>query len=557
MLKNKLFLLLLIFLAILSVSGCKRERVHPYDPVNPNKNNPPDAPARATGLSKGRTEVLYSYTSYTLDHENDSVAIRFDWGNGDTSVWSAWVRSNKKVSMDYSWGSGKTYTVKVQAKDIHGSLSEWSFGFNVKISDNTSPNTPSIIANFSTGDINAVYNFSAYSEDPEQDSISIKFDWGDGDTSGWSPWMASKDTLKLSHSWTSLGQYQVKVQAKDIREALSNWSFKTMLICSTWVKVFGSSANENANCIRETWDGGYIIVGEKIYEVWLIKTDTDGNIIWDKFFGGSYDDGNFVQQTTDGGYIIVGSTGSYGVNGSIDVWLIRTDANGNELWNKNYGGYIRDYGYSGQQTYDGGYILTGRTESYGVSLGDAWLIKTDAEGNKIWDKTFGAYGSDYMRSVQQTSDGGYILCGTISYGGSEQNGWLIKTDANGNKMWEKIFYTGSSNSGYSVQQTLDGGYILFGTNLFIKTDAYGNELWNKPFSGTGLDGQQTSDGGYVLLGYQRIVKTDFNGNLEWDKTFDNGYLHSVRQTLAGNYIIAGYTYINGNRDILLVKIILR
>jgi hypothetical protein len=356
-----------------------------------------------------------------------------------------------------------------------------------------------------------------------------------------------------------------------------------------WTKTFGGSNTDKGQSVQQTTDGGYIITGFTQsygaggYDVWLIKTDASGIEQWSQTFGGSSDDhGNSVQQTSDGGYIIAGTTLSYGA-GYYDVYLIKTDASGNEQWSQTFGGLEGDYGNSVQQTSDDGYIIAGETASYGAGTADVYLIKTDASGIEQWSQTWGGIWNDYGRSVQQTTDGGYIITGTTLSYGLGYDVWLIKTDASGQEQWSQTFGGFNYDDGYSVQLTIDGGYIIagktssYGAGLLdvwlIKTDASGNEQWSQTFGGSVFDAsrsvQQTSDGGYIIAGTTLsygadshdvwLIKTNALGQEQWSQTFggseqDQG--KSVQQTTDGGYIVAGFTqsYGAGSSDAWLIRI---
>jgi len=347
--------------------------------------------------------------------------------------------------------------------------------------------------------------------------------------------------------------------------ALTNVIYAETAPEEAWSKTFGGTRMDVARSVQQTSAGGYILTGyTKSYgagddDFWLVKTDSEGNKEWDKTFGGTCRDRAYsIQQTSDGGYILAGHTGSYGA-GDDDFWLVKTDSEGNKKWDKTFGGTSEDRAYSIQQTFDGGYIFAGHTESYGAGDCDFWLVKTDSEGNKEWDKTFGGTRRDSAYSIQQTSDGGYILAGhTESYGAGYRDLWLVKTDSEGKKEWDKTFGGTSEDRASSVEQTSDGGYILAGSTWsynasfddfwFVKTDSKGNKEWDKIFWGPSNDGassvKQTSDGGYILAGGNgfRIIKTDSEGNKEWNKTFgepNNAAALSVQLTSDGGYIFAG------------------
>jgi len=357
-----------------------------------------------------------------------------------------------------------------------------------------------------------------------------------------------------------------------------------------WEKTFGGIYFDTAQSVQQTTDGGYIIAGTTasygagIWDFYLIKTDASGNEEWYKTFGGSnYESAYSVQQTTDGGYIIAGDTASYGA-GNWDCYLVKTDASGNTTWEKTFGGSSYESAHSVQQTTDGGYIIAGEKASYGGGPWDFYLVKTDASGNTTWEKTFGGSEYEYCYSVQQTTDGGYIIAGaTASYATVSSDFYLVKTDASGNTEWEKTFGVNNNNFAYSVQQTTDGGYIIAGLTAsysadlyyvyLVKTDTSGNTTWEKTFGGSGYNDaysvQQTTDDGYIIAGITTsygageedfyLVKTDASGNTEWEKTIGGSvydYAYSVDQTTDGGYILVGDTtsYGDPEGDVYLVKV---
>ena len=278
--------------------------------------------------------------------------------------------------------------------------------------------------------------------------------------------------------------------------------------------------------------------------VYLIKTNSNGDLLWNKTFGGSDVVGLTVQQTMEGGYIVAGSTRIPGPPNE-NAYLLKTDANGDSLWTKVYGGSDELYAMCCYQTTDSGYIIGGtRTDSSSTDP-DSWLLKTDALGNIVWSKTYGDAYPDHCLWVQQTLDGGYIMTGwTYSFSAGGCDVYLTKTDANGDLLWTKTFGGNENDAGVCVKQTTDGGYIISGffglfigyRSYLIKTDANGDSLWTRVI-GTDDDYaysvQETADGGYIITGSTAnfgsnsniiFVKTDANGN---KGCYDEGSVSTV------------------------------
>ncbi len=293
--------------------------------------------------------------------------------------------------------------------------------------------------------------------------------------------------------------------------------------------------------------------------------DETPGIQWIRHYGepDNTDDAQDVEQTLDGGYILVGVTQSYTSDGEWDAWLIKTDKNGVEEWNRTYGevGFLNwSFGYSVQQTQDGGYVFVGLR---GLLNQDdhAWVVKTTADGTEQWNKT---YNSSFRgHCIQQTTDGGYIFAGDSQL----MDAWLSRIDANGNMLWEQTFYESDDASVLSVQQTLDGGFIVAGhlgyqqneneTGFLVKTDADGNEQWNKtygwpaPFSG--FYSVQVLPDGYITAGFiysnltdteAWLVRTDESGIMVWNRTFSfdldgSPFTFDVACTTDDGFILVG------------------
>jgi len=347
----------------------------------------------------------------------------------------------------------------------------------------------------------------------------------------------------------------------------------------TWQKTYGGAAWDKGFCVDQTADGGYIVVGftdsfGNGNQIYLIKTDSLGDTIWTRTYGGTGDDrGMCVQQTTDGGYIIAGYASSFG--DSFQIYLIKTDSLGDTLWTKTYGGAADEYGYSVQQTQNGGFIIAGSAVHF--SLYDPiYLIRTDSLGDTIWAKS---YTVGQGHSVRQTQDGGYIVVG--------YDGWqicLVKTNSTGDTIWtRKLGGIETLDYGYSVQQTHDGGYIIAGASnepypefsqvYLVKTDTLGDTIWTRKYgceghNSWGLSVQQTTDSGYIVvgstsafaLGVVYLIKTNSSGDSIWSKihgaTTYRSCGYSVQQTTDGGYIIAGCTDLDpsgNNTQVYLIK----
>ncbi|QMU29533.1 FlgD immunoglobulin-like domain containing protein [Adhaeribacter radiodurans] len=441
-------------------------------------------------------------------------------------------------------------------------------------------------------------------------------------------------------SLTGIGQVTVKATQAGNTHYKPITATQTFLVQAPgsakkiWDKSFGGNKSDNLNAIVATTDGGYLLGGfsssensgdksqnsQGYEDYWIIKTNATGSKLWDKRFGGTNADHlTALLAAPDGGYLLggysrSGRTRDKSENGGgvEDYWVIKIDSLGNKLWDKTFGGIYTDKLSAMVLTLDGGYLLGGSSNSRtsedpnGVVKGysDYWVIKIDATGNKIWDKTYGGDYIDDINSLLPTPDGGYLLGGSS---GSNKSGdkseankgffytpdyWLVKIDGTGKKLWDKTYGGESDDNLKSLIQTPDGGYLLGGSSSsnagadksensrgsndywVVKIDKEGIKLWDKTYGGNQDDNLTTllphAGSGYILAGSSFsdkgaeksedtrkmegqfrnstdywIVKINENGEKDWDKTIggSNGdNLTTAVIGVLGNYVLGGYSW---------------
>jgi len=381
------------------------------------------------------------------------------------------------------------------------------------------------------------------------------------------------------------------------------------LTSDTWFQTYGE--NENDDCrdvlmVDDADGGGYFILGttnlefepEQRGDIYLIRTDAAGQVLWQKTYGGEgFESGGAVVRTDDGGLMVSGMTTSSGAGG-MDILLIKLDQDGNELWSKTFGGPLDEMGAAWPME-DGGYVLGGNivdpedfvadpgAAGYGGLAGrsNIYLARTDADGNELWSRTFGGENNVLAASAARTPDGGFIIVATITYyPESDDDIYLLKVDENGDEVWSRTWEEGTTYA-YDLIETSDGNYLISaayealgdpGTSkpdfLFIKVDPEGNELWTSAFGdpdmvdhGTVL--AETTDGGYVTAGERvkdyysgdadiMLVKIDENGQLLWEKIIEtsaHSMFAAILQHPDGGYVVAGSMLQGRTFDIFMIK----
>ncbi len=380
-----------------------------------------------------------------------------------------------------------------------------------------------------------------------------------------------------------------------------------------WEKNYGGSMEDLPYSIIQTKNGGYIVAGRTLstnidisnslgnYDFWIHRLSPTGTLQWEKSLGGSLSEEAYSIIEVADGFVVAGQSDSndgdvVGANGNHDYWVVKLDVSGNFVWQNALGGTSTDDAYDIKQTPDGGYIVVGQSISNNGDVSgqigdyDFWVVKLNASGQLVWEKSYGGTGADIARSVAVTADSSYVICGhTRSNDGDvtgnlgDYDSWVIKIDNTGNLIWQNTLGGSITDNANAVKQTFDGGYIVAGytTSLdgdvsnndggkeiwVFKLDSFGNLIWEKSLGGSGTDTAydvfQRSDGSFIVVGDSDsndldvsgnhgnydywMVCLDNTGNINWQKTFggfNNETPFSTQQTADGGIIVAGRSVSN-------------
>lgn len=375
---------------------------------------------------------------------------------------------------------------------------------------------------------------------------------------------------------------------------------------NSWWKSYGGNRNTVTGGLLMADDGGFFVVGttnlqfepEQLGDVYLLRTNATGGILWEKSYGGEgYDAGQSISETSDGNLLIAGTTTSFGAQG-MDTYLLKVDRNGNEIWSKTYGGPLDEMVGAVGQTPDGSYVLGGNivdpndfvadpgAAGYGGFAGrsNLYLLKVDGDGNELLSRAYGSEENVLAASGALTPDGGLLALATIThFPDPDDDIQMLRLDGEGTIVWSRTWEEGSSTP-TALVETSDGNYLIAASYaplgeeeaakedfLFIKVDPQGNEIWWSSFGNPdlidyGVELARTNDGGYVTVGEETrdrntwqgdlaLVKIDENGQLLWRQAWPVSHtmFSRVLQHPDGGFVILGATFQEPVFKVLLVR----
>ena len=343
-----------------------------------------------------------------------------------------------------------------------------------------------------------------------------------------------------------------------------------------WARTYGGVLQDGANAICQTADGGFLATGYfeasagTNYDLYVVRTSGDGDTLWTRRFGGSGNDfGRGVRQTSDGGFLVIGNTTSFG-HASTDLWLLRLSSLGDTVWTRFYGGSGYENPKAIEPLADGNFVIAGYSSSFGSIAGEGFALKIGLDGDTLWTRHYGGEGEQDFAAVTPLTDGGFVFAGyTTPQDLPGADVYVVRTDAAGDTLWTRRYGTPNvQDQAAGVQPMADGGFLVGGftqatTNseadfLAISISATGALRWSHTYGGSGWDRayalRRATDGNFVLAGITHsfgagnhdgyLIKVDGDGDTLWTVTCGgpgNEYLYSLEVTHDGGYIVAGFT----------------
>ena len=356
----------------------------------------------------------------------------------------------------------------------------------------------------------------------------------------------------------------------------------------TFTKVYGGKQDEHAMSVIETRDGDYVVVGftfsfgQGKSDIWVMKVDEYGEVIWREYYGEEgFEWANDLIETRDGNYVVAGYSKDH-ESGLSDAWVFQLNRHGELMWSEKYGGDQADEAKSITQTTDGGYAVAGFSHSLSNGESDIWLLRLNAVGNTLWEKNYGGTGTEQGYSIIETSDEGFLIGGYQSYRKSfKADMLLVKVDRNGKGVWRKAIKSPGNDVIEAVLETDEGDYLVAGWGFHeanqsldakvFRVSPSGKVLWERNFGGEGKDAVYdivpTDDGGYALAGQTGsygsrsdfwLLKLDENGTPSWQKRSQGesrDWGHALCHTRDGGYLLVGGTksFAEGGSDMCLMK----
>ncbi|HEY3358235.1 MAG TPA: hypothetical protein VGQ83_33615 [Polyangia bacterium] len=342
-----------------------------------------------------------------------------------------------------------------------------------------------------------------------------------------------------------------------------------------WARSYGGATYDWAQALDATTDGGYVIAGytgsfgagER--DAWIVKLDGDGQIEWQRTYGGpAADEARAVRQTPDGGYLVAGLTASFGA-GATDVWVLKLDGAGVIEWQRTYGGAAADQANGLALLPGGGALVVGQTESFGAGDRDGWVLQIDAQGEVVWQRTYGGAGMDTASAVVALADGALVVGSAKSFTADGlPDVWVMRLDAAGVPRWQETLGGDNFDYGYAVAPTADGGFVVcgwtasFGASVtdawVLKLTAAGAVEWQRAYRGDDVDAAEAvvplPDGGYLLAGVTWsfgaggkdfwLLRLDPAGDIVWQKTYGGpvwDWAHALQAGRDDTFVAAGHS----------------